>query len=59
MCVRLRKFKNQATRLIRNIRLRVKPVDETWAELEALRHEIVRSWRSDKTAVQLVSEQRR
>lgn len=35
------------------------PSDETAAELESLREEIDRSWRSNKTAVELVSEQRR
>jgi len=35
------------------------PSDATAAELESLREEIERSWRSDKTAVELVSEQRR
>ena len=36
-----------------------RPGQEVWAELEALREEIGQSWRSDKTAVELVSEQRR
>jgi prevent-host-death family protein len=36
----------------------VTPGDEVWAELEALRQEIDRSWRSKKTAVELISEQR-
>lgn len=35
------------------------PGDEVTAELERLRQEIDRSWKSDKTAVELVSEQRR
>jgi prevent-host-death family protein len=35
------------------------PSEEVTAELEALRQEIDRSWESDKTAVELVSEQRR
>jgi prevent-host-death family protein len=35
------------------------PGEDVWAELEALRQEIDRSWQSDKTAVELVSEQRR
>lgn len=35
------------------------PGQDVWAELEALRQEIGRSWKSDKTAVALVSEQRR
>jgi prevent-host-death family protein len=33
--------------------------EEVAAELEKLRQEIDRSWQSDKTAVELVSEQRR
>jgi prevent-host-death family protein len=37
----------------------VTPSEDVWAELEALRQEIGRSWRSDKTAVELISEQRR
>lgn len=36
-----------------------RPGREIWAELEALREEIGQSWRSDKTAVELVSAQRR
>jgi prevent-host-death family protein len=35
------------------------PGDDVWAELEALRQEIGRSWQSEKTGVELVSEQRR
>lgn len=34
-------------------------LNEVWAELEALRREIDASWQSEKTAVELVSEQRR
>ena len=37
----------------------VTPGEDVWAELEALRQEIGRSWQSEKTAVELVSEQRR
>ncbi len=37
----------------------VTPSDDVWAELEALREEIDQSWQSEKTAVELVSEQRR
>ena len=37
----------------------VTPGDEVWAELEALRQEIGRNWQSNKTAVELISEQRR
>ena len=33
--------------------------DEIAAELEALRQEIDRTWETDKTAVELISEQRR
>jgi prevent-host-death family protein len=33
--------------------------EDVWAELETLRQEIGQSWQSDKTAVELVSEQRR
>jgi len=33
--------------------------DETAAELEALRQEIDQTWETDKTAVELISEQRR
>lgn len=33
--------------------------EDVAAELEQLRQEIDRSWKSDKTAVELVSEQRR
>jgi prevent-host-death family protein len=36
-----------------------RPGPDVWAELEALREEIGQSWRSDKTAVELVSKQRR
>jgi prevent-host-death family protein len=36
-----------------------RPGEEVAAELEKLRQEIDRSWQSDKTAVELVSEQRR
>ncbi len=35
------------------------PGEDVWAELEALRQEIGQSWQSEKTAVELVSEQRR
>ncbi len=35
------------------------PGENVWAELEALRQEIDQSWRSEKTATELVSEQRR
>jgi len=35
------------------------PGEDVWAELEALRQEIDHSWQSDKTAVELVTEQRR
>jgi prevent-host-death family protein len=37
----------------------VTPGEDVWAELEALRREIDQSWQSEKTAVDLVSEQRR
>ena len=37
----------------------VTPGEDVWAELEALRQEIGRGWQSEKTAVELVSEQRR
>jgi prevent-host-death family protein len=37
----------------------VTPGADVWAELEALRQEIGQNWRSDKTAVELISEQRR
>jgi prevent-host-death family protein len=37
----------------------VTPGEDVWAELEALREEIGRNWKSDKTAVELISEQRR
>jgi len=93
MRVGVRELKNQATKIIRDIRenraeyvvtYRGRPVavllpvdedwleaearraietatpgDDVWAELEALRQEIDRSWQSEKTAVELVSEQRR
>jgi len=35
------------------------PGEDVWTELEALRKEIGQSWQSEKTAVELVSEQRR
>lgn len=35
------------------------PGEEIWAEMEALRQEIGQHWQSDKTAVELVAEQRR
>jgi prevent-host-death family protein len=37
----------------------VTPGEGVWAELDALREEIGRNWKSDKTAVELISEQRR
>jgi hypothetical protein len=37
----------------------VVPGDDVWAELEAIRQEIGRSWQLEKTAVELISEQRR
>lgn len=37
----------------------VEPGEELLAELESLRREIDRRWRSDRTAVDLVTEQRR
>ena len=37
----------------------VTPGEDVWAELAALRQEIGDAWLSDKTAVELVSEQRR
>ena len=37
----------------------VTPGEDVWAELEALRQEIGRNWQSNKTAVELLSEQRR
>ena len=37
----------------------VTPGEDVWAELEALRQEVGTSWHSDKTAVELISEQRR
>jgi prevent-host-death family protein len=37
----------------------VTPGDDVWAELEAIRQEIGQSWQSEKTGVELVSEQRR
>lgn len=59
MRIGARKLKNLAMRIIRNLRSKVKPEDDFWADLEALRQEIGRSWTSDRTAVELVSEQRR
>jgi prevent-host-death family protein len=35
------------------------PSEDLWAELEALRQEIGQTWQSDRTAVELISEQRR
>ena len=35
------------------------PGEEAWTELEALRQEIGQRWQSEKTAVELISEQRR
>jgi prevent-host-death family protein len=35
------------------------PGEDIWTELEALRQEIGRHWQSNKTAVELVAEQRR
>jgi prevent-host-death family protein len=35
------------------------PGDDVWAELRALRQQIGRSWQSEKTAAELISEQRR
>lgn len=35
------------------------PGEDVWADLEALRQEIDQSWQTEKTAVELVSEQRR
>ena len=37
----------------------VTPSDDVRAELDALRQEIDRSWKSEKTAVELITEQRR
>ena len=37
----------------------VTPGDDVWAELEAIRQEIGQNWQSEKTGVELVSEQRR
>jgi len=37
----------------------VTPGDDVWAELEAIRQEIGRRWQSEKTGVDLISEQRR
>ena len=34
------------------------PSEDVWAELETIRKEIGENWQSDKTAVELVSEQR-
>ncbi len=53
------RLKNLAMRIIRDVRSKVKPEEDVWADLEALRQEISRSWTSDRTAVELVSEQRR
>jgi prevent-host-death family protein len=36
----------------------IAPGDDVWAELGALRQEIGRSWQSEKTAVEMISEQR-
>lgn len=91
--VGVRKLKNQATEIMRDVRENraeyvvtyrgrpvavLLPLDEAWLEaetqraveaaqpgedvsneLEALRQEIGESWQSDKTAAELVSEQRR
>ena len=35
------------------------PSADTWAELAEIRREVGQNWQSDKTAVELVSEQRR
>ena len=35
------------------------PGPDVWPELQALRQEIGQSWQTDKTAVELVAEQRR
>jgi hypothetical protein len=35
------------------------PGEDVWDELQALHQEIKESWQSDKTAAELVSEQRR
>lgn len=35
------------------------PTDNFWARLDALGREIDAQWKSDKTAVELISEQRR
>ena len=35
------------------------PGEDVWTELEALRQEIGQSWKSEKTGVELVAEQRR
>jgi len=37
----------------------VTPGEDVWAELKALRQEIGASWQSEKTAIELISEQRR
>ena len=37
----------------------VAPGDEVWAELQAIRQEIGQRWQSEKTAAELISEQRR
>lgn len=36
-----------------------RPDDDFWAQLDALGREIDAQWKSDKTAVELISEQRR
>jgi prevent-host-death family protein len=93
MRVGVRELKNQATKIVRDVRTNrteyvityrgqpvavLLPVDEqwlaeesrraaeatapgedVWTELEAIRKEIGENWQSDKTAVELVSEQRR
>ena len=38
---------------------RVMSIEKLWTELEILRQKIDRSWQSEKTAVELVLEQRR
>ena len=48
-------LEDEAARAIRITR----PGEEVWAELEALRQEIGKSWLSDKTGVELVTAQRR
>jgi prevent-host-death family protein len=93
MRVGVRELKNQATKIVRDVRTNrteyvityhgqpvavLLPVDEqwlteesrraaeaaapgedVWAELQAIREEIGENWQSDKTGVELVSEQRR